>query len=419
MAVKLTRRHAALGLGAAACAAPFAFRKVGCRDDYASAIEDAGNSMPPLPVKLAAGFQYQVLQVAGQEMSDRRPVPPRPDGMACFEGARGELVLMRNHENPDGNGGVTQLRLDGATLTVKHSQWALEGTDLNCAGGLSPWGWLTCEESEAHGHGFVYACPIGGVSHARRAQRRAPDPRASQPFRIRSYGRFRHEAATVDPTTQVAYLTEDQGDGCFYRFLPDDPARPFQGRLQALALGPRSVDTQKGFQAHHTWKGRWVDVPAAAQEDGKLRHRALEAGAAKICRGEGLWLGQQSAFFSATAGGNNGGGQIFRVSLDRETPRVELFAESTDRAKLDMPDNITIAPWGDLYVAEDGYGLMERVDCIRVVSASGSTRTILECRGSEIAGLCFSPKGDVLFANLQGLGATVAIRGPFRGAAPS
>ena len=33
-------------------------------------------------------------------------------------------------------------------------------------------------------------------------------------------GRFKHEAAACDPDRQVIYLTEDETDGCFYRFVP-------------------------------------------------------------------------------------------------------------------------------------------------------------------------------------------------------
>ena len=33
-------------------------------------------------------------------------------------------------------------------------------------------------------------------------------------------GCFKHEAAAADPDRKVVYLTEDQPDGAFYRFVP-------------------------------------------------------------------------------------------------------------------------------------------------------------------------------------------------------
>src|SRR5919107_1197576 len=80
----------------------------------------------------------------------------------------------------------------------------LSGTNVNCAGGATPWGtWLSCEEVPL---GRVFETwPGGGRSAAERTR----------------MGRFKHEAAACDPQRRVVYLTEDEEDGCLYRFLPD------------------------------------------------------------------------------------------------------------------------------------------------------------------------------------------------------
>src|SRR5690606_7203744 len=92
------------------------------------------------------------------------------------------------------------------------------------------WGWLSCEENtDINGgqspirHGYTFLCPIDAES-------------VQAPQRIDGYGRCNHEAVAVDPSNDYAYLTEDRGDSCLYRFVPDSMDDPFVGRLQALKV---------------------------------------------------------------------------------------------------------------------------------------------------------------------------------------
>lgn len=371
-------------------------------------------------VNLPAGFSYKILERALQPMSDGFLVPGRPDGMACFTTSTGTWCLMRNHELgrlsseadyllgksvPDAYrmgvyGGVSRLELEPTTLRRLGSQLILTGTDRNCAGGISPWGWLSCEESVESEHGFVFLC-----SH---------EAKGLQPARrIEAYGRCRHEAATVDPQTHIAYLTEDELDSCVYRFVPHAMERPFEeGRLQALAIvGRPALDLGKGLSVAERLQVHWVDVPGGPLAPSKsLRSQARGVGAALIRRGEGLWLSGQKLYFSSTNGGPVGAGQIFELDLS-EPQTLTLLAQSESRASLDMPDNLTVSPGGGIYLAEDGYG----VQFIRGLSADGSLFDVAEnaVSSSEFAGICFSPDGRVLFANIQEDGITLAIEGPF------
>jgi secreted PhoX family phosphatase len=370
-------------------------------------------------LELPPGFSYRVLQRQGDPLSDGYRTPGLPDAMGCFSSADGSIVLMRNHElvpehgvigpyrkqqspppeayDPAAMGGVSRVVLDPETLAIRRSNVVLTGTSRNCAGGLSPWGWLSCEETFDPNHGYVFLCPSD-------AERIAP----AQP--LRGYGRFRHEAASVDPATKIAYLTEDQTDGCFYRFVPHSPDAPFTGKLQALR-----VKGQPAFSTSPLGPGTrlpvdWVDVREPDPEDDVVRHQAQSAGAAIVCRGEGLWLAPDAVYCSATSGGPIGRGQIFRLTLG-DSAQLEVIAASTDPDRLDSPDNLCVSPHGQLFVAEDsGQG-----NFIRKITLDGEVLPFARNAhsASEFAGPCFSPDGKTLFVNMQEDQVTVAIRGPF------
>jgi len=369
---------------------------------------------------LAEGFSCVVLDRQGDLMSDGLRVPGRPDGMGCFVGPRGALVLMRNHELlPDdrgprpedqpaeafdraSKGGVTRLVVDAAALragragAVRSSNLVLTGTNLNCGGGRSPWGWLSCEEDVASGHGFVFVCDT-------EAERVAP----ARP--VPAFGRFRHEAAAVDPASHAVYLTEDREDGCLYRFIPADRSRPFEGRLEALAIqGAPGIDASATARLGDAREVTWVPIEDPAPGADVVRSRARVRGAAAFRRLEGADFADGSLVFIATSGGREGLGQVFRLSA---AGVLTLLHEASDHAALSMPDNVVVSPWGDVYLAEDG-----RPPCgIRCLTRRGELLALASgaLSGAEVAGLCFAPEGDILFANLQADGITVAIVGPF------
>jgi len=350
-------------------------------------------------------------------------VPGAPDAMACFAGDPGTLILLRNHElgandaargpyldgqppppeafDPLQHGGVSRVVVDAVTGERLSSNLVLAGTLRNCAGGLSPWGWLSCEETIDPGHGWVFLCWPGA-------------DRVRPPLRIPAYGRFRHEAAAVEPRSHVAYLTEDQDDGCFYRFVPKDVATPFTGRLQALRVASAANADTSSAPPGTTWPVDWIDLDDPDPPGTDLRVVAAASGAARIRRGEGLWLDGDLVYFSSTTGGAAGRGQIF--CLDPVASTLTILVEGGAGTALDRPDNLTVSPWGDVVIAEDNGG----ENHLRVLGADGALSDLARnaASTSELAGPCFSPDGRLLFVNLQATGLTLAITGPFPDAPP-
>lgn len=418
------KRRAFLRQGAVAAAAgalPFLFGRRSL----------AGGRPPLVPdpagiLDLAEGFSYRILERQGERMSDGYRMPGLPDAMGCFSRADGKLVLMRNHElegaygfgpydenqpappqayDPGSNGGVTRLVLDAATLTRESSNLVLVGTTRNCSGGKSPWGWLTCEETFSATHGYTFLCST-------EAERVAPFKK------LPSYGHFYHEGAVVDPRDNVGYFTEDRYDGCLFRFLPDAKDEPFVGRFQALGIaGKTGFTTSTGMVVGEPLEVTWVDLPDPNPVSDILRSTATAAGAAIVCRGEGIWYEQGVVYFTATSGGARGAGQVFALRPTKQGGSLELLAESTDPELLDGPDAVALAPWGDVLITEDsvtGRG----VNHLRGLTPEGEMYPLARTNLSELSGLCFSPDGCGLFLNVFGTGITLVVTGPFPAVTP-
>ena len=452
-------------LGSAA-AISLGFTGLRCAEPEPAPTAPAGVGFGPLLddpeglIALPEGFRYTVLSRRGERMSDGFFVPALHDGMATFPGPGGRTLLVRNHElnsssdpsagafGPDLSlldrldpallydagtgdgpalGGTTNLVFDTRTQRLEAHYLSLAGTLRNCAGGLTPWGtWITCEETEqraggrlARDHGYVFEvhATTGGP----------PRPAVA----LRAMGRFNHEAVAVDAASGVVYETDDSSQGLLYRFLPDAPGELWKGgRLQALAVrGAPRFDTRnfegRGVEPGAAMVVEWIDMDDVESPDGDLRRRGFDAGAARFARGEGIWYGQRELYFACTNGGEARKGQIwrYRPSVYEGTVReaddpatLELFIEPNDGTLVENADNLTVAPWGDLVLCEDG----TRVDYLVGVTPDGSIYKLARnLRSSgEFAGACFSPDGSTFFVNMQWEGLTLAITGPWDRATP-
>jgi secreted PhoX family phosphatase len=417
---------------------------------------------PDRILDLPEGYNYSIVSRAGERMDDNLLVPHAHDGMAAFPGEDGRIILVCNHElrpanfdqsafaegrdtqldavadklydqgggKTPGAGGTTTTIYNPETRTTERQHLSLAGTELNCAGGPTPWGsWLSCEECfESPGgdlsagrvvrrdkkHGYVFEVPADAEGLV-------------EPIPIRAMGRFEHEATAVHEPTGIVYMTEDRHHSLFYRYIPKVPGELNQGgKLQALA-----IDEQPAFMTHN-WSGkpqivpgeslqtRWIDLDNVDGDENDLRLRGTAQGAATFARGEGLCNANGDMVFTCTIGGPARLGQVFayrpsphegRLLEGEDKGRLTLVAESTHESILRNADNITFAPWGDLIVCEDTSSHCGLVG----IRPDGSQYQLADNSHSnaELTGACFSPDGKTLFVNIQYPGMTLAITGPF------
>lgn len=404
---------------------------------------------------LPKGFSYKIISRAGSTMNDGFNLPTRPDGMATFQGKKGKTILIRNHEvNPEksgkesafgakyqlaknidsskvydsgrnqnpAQGGTTTLIYDTKTQQVELEYLSLAGTLRNCAGGPTPWNsWITCEEivtradkkRYAKDHGYVFEVPASET------------PQLFEAKPIKAMGRFNHEAVAVDPNSNAIYLTEDESDGLIYRFIPNTPNVLLDGGvLQALVVkGQPSLDSRnwekEEVEANKPLPVEWMNVEDIDEDD--LRYRGYKAGATRFARGEGMWYGNNAVYFACTNGGKAKKGQIWKytpspfetTANEKNQPgQLELFVEPNDGNIIEYADNLTVSPWGDLVVCEDGDG----DNFLLGITPEGSVYKMGRnaVSESELTGATFSPDGTTLFMNIQVDGLTLAITGPWQ-----
>lgn len=282
-------------------------------------------------------------------------------------------------------------------------------------------------------HGYVFEVD----PHDRRANR--------EPKPVKAFGRYAHEAVVIDPRQGHAYLTEDASgpNGLLYRWTPPQGFRHGRGKLRTLAADAGVLAAAKCFDS----AGRFVDDLSRATKIGTVYgvdwvevadrdartvpvRKQFAAGAVTRARKlEGMWWADGGTYFVSSyareeSPGAAHDGQVWFYDPRRRTVRLTVLigvnADPSADGGLDGPDNITVSPYGGLVIAEDGSGIQHLFGA----TESGKTYplarnelnigTAEEPEYSEFTGVCFSPDGRTLFANIQEPGIMLAITGPWR-----
>lgn len=283
-------------------------------------------------------------------------------------------MYVSNNEAGTPNGGVGRIEFDASGAIIAAGS-ICTGTDRNCGGGATPWGtWLTGEEVS---RGMIWECDPTGVAAA-----------VSRP----AMGKFTHEAAAFDPATGTVYLTEDRGDGGFYRFTPD-----VAGDLSAGVL---EVMTEVGGVLG------WGVVSDPNATTTSCRYQVPNT---KVFNG-GEGIEHFNGWLHFTTKGDN---RVWRYRPTDDALEIVYDDNTNVNPILTGVDNITIGSMGDLLVAEDG-GDMQIV----LITPAGVTSAVVQVEGiggSEITGPAFDPSGDRLyFSSQRNPGTTYEVTGPFR-----
>jgi secreted PhoX family phosphatase len=339
-------------------------------------------------LRLPVGFTSRIIGRSGMPVgSSGYAWHSAPDGGATFTTGDGGWIYVSNSEGfARVGGGASALRF-ASNGDIVDAYRILGGTDLNCAGGPTPWGtWLSCEETPT---GRVWECDPLGENEA-----------VVHP----AMGAFEHEAAAVDDANLHVYLTEDVPDGRLYRLVYDATGDLSAGELQVaevVGAGPEGAV-------------EWHALPDPSGQTEETRYQVPSS--TVFNGGEGIWNHQGVIYF-----GTKGDNRVWTYDTDTSMLTILYDAATSSMPILKGVDNLTVSPAGDVVVGEDGDDMQ-----VVAISAEGPVVPLVQITGqdgSEVTGPAFDPSLRRLYFSSQrgadGLdllgrsGITYEVSGPF------
>ncbi len=320
---------------------------------------------------LVGNFEYKIIAESNKKpLYNSIKYHLNPDGAGIIKSKNSGWFYLSNCESS--NGGVGSLEFNSKGKLINY-EMILENTIRNCAGGVTPWNtWLSCEEYD---NGIVWEC----------------DPNTKEIKKHIGMGIFSHEAAAVDPKTNIIYLTEDDENGLIYRYLQS-------GELEAACYGNNDEVIWKKINP--------LKKPNKYQVKDGIKNNKWEG---CVYHPDGF------IYFVESRKG------IYRYNIKKNT--LILFYESESISinpeKLNSPDNIAITPNGNLIVSEDP-GYNEYLELWIINHNDKSSYPFLRVynhNSSELTGMAFSPDNKRMYFSSQrgsnGNGITYEVNGDF------
>jgi len=335
-------------------------------------------------VLVPEGLECRLIAKSGEKLFNNHVWHGSPDGASIFPLKDNGWIYVSNSElgNFKGGAGAIKFNKDG---DIEDSYSILKDSSRNCSGGATPWGtWLSCEEHDA---GIVWeTSPIKNDSRF--------------PKKRKMLGAFRHEGAAVDPYNNYIYMTHDDMEGLFYRFVPGGKVETENfyenGELQAAKVNKDGSIL-------------WIKVPDPLARDKSLIEQLPEA--TSFERGEGIAYFNGKVFFTTTNDHRvwlydplKNNLSIFydgkgRLGVSNPVKWLKSWSEENKDKSLRSPDQITVNSNGYPLVAEDGDNME-----LCFLDKNGFAKPLVRLDGhwlSEVTGPAFSPDGSRLYFSSQ------------------